>query len=204
MKTKFGTAKIISGYYRIISKEEGNYYKALHRLIFEDFYQIKLPADIVIHHEDGNKLNNEIWNLVPMTTAEHNTIHHKGFHHSEETKQRISNSLKGEKNPMYGRHHSEETKATLREKNSGANHVFYGKKFKDSHKRKISASRNTTGYRNVCIQPCPSCKQKFRYKYSYYDEGKQKVIQSVSLEKLEERVISKGLPWEKLDEEAVI
>ena len=118
-----------------------------------------------------------------MTRAEHSYLHGSG-----------------ENNPFYGKHHSEEAKEKLREKNSGENHVFFGKKFKDSHKRKISASRNTTGYRNVCIQPCPSCKNNFRYRYGYFEDGKQKAIQSVSLEKLQEKVLNKGLPWEKLDD----
>ena len=76
MKTKFGDASLNKGHYRIHSKKEGNYGKYLHRLIFEDFYQIKLPNNIAIHHEDGSPLNNEIWNLVPMTIAEHTAIHH--------------------------------------------------------------------------------------------------------------------------------
>ena len=75
--TKFGNVGISDdGYYRVYSKKEGNYMKLLHRLIFEDFYQTKIPSDWIIHHEDGNKLNNEIWNLVPMTKQEHVTIHH--------------------------------------------------------------------------------------------------------------------------------
>ena len=183
METKFGTTTLSHGYHVISSTKEGNHHKALHRLIFEDFYQIQLPENIVIHHNDGDKTNNEIWNLIPMTRAEHSYLHGSG-----------------ENNPFYGKHHSEEAKEKLREKNSGENHVFFGKTFKDSHKRKISASRNTTGYRNVCIQPCPSCKKNFRYRYGYFEDGKQKAIQSVSLEKLQEKVLNKGLPWEKLED----
>ena len=79
VQTKYGTAGISDdGYYRIYSKKEGNHMKLLHRLIFEDFYQTELPSDWIIHHEDGNKLNNEIWNLIPMTKQEHVEIHHKG------------------------------------------------------------------------------------------------------------------------------
>ena len=76
IKTKFGNAKIQpDGYYAITSGKEGNFSKKLHRLIFEDFYQSELPNDWIIHHEDGNKLNNEIWNLVPMTRREHQSLH---------------------------------------------------------------------------------------------------------------------------------
>ena len=91
MRTKYGRAIITKhGYYEINSTKEGNFGKKLHRLIFEDFYQCKLPEDIVIHHEDGNKLNNEIWNLVPMTHAEHTVLHHKGSKHKKGVNKRIS------------------------------------------------------------------------------------------------------------------
>ena len=92
LKTEFGRAKVKKGYYTITSKKEGNYNKLLHRLIFEDFYKIKLPSHIIIHHEDRNKLNNEIWNLVPMTNSEHLKIHSRN-----------------EDNGMYGRKHRKNT-----------------------------------------------------------------------------------------------
>ena len=92
LKTEFGRAKVKKGYYTITSKKEGNYNKLLHRLIFEDFYKIKLPSHIIIHHEDRDKLNNEIWNLVPMTNSEHLKIHSRN-----------------EDNGMYGRKHRKNT-----------------------------------------------------------------------------------------------
>jgi hypothetical protein len=91
IKTKFGTARIEKkGYYYISSRKEGNNGKFLHRLIFEDFYKIQLPKNIHIHHEDGNKLNNEIWNLIPMTLSEHSSLHCKGWKHTEEEKKKKS------------------------------------------------------------------------------------------------------------------
>ena len=45
IKTKFGTATINSdGYYEISSVKEGNHDKILHRLIYEDFYNVKLSV----------------------------------------------------------------------------------------------------------------------------------------------------------------
>jgi len=201
MKTKFGTCRIdTNGYVRVSSRKEGNEGKMLHRLVFEDFYNITLPDSIVIHHNDGNKSNNEIWNLIPMTPAEHNTLHHKGTHHTEEIKQQISNSMKGENNPFYGKSHSEESKQKISEANKGKSHIHT-----DKTKRKISLNKNKTGYRNVSIQKCPTCKTGFRWRYNYSENGKVKAIQSISLEQLKEKVISKGLPWEKFEEmEAII
>ena len=97
IETEFGTASINSdGYYQISSKKEGNRGKVVHRLVFEDFYNIKLneefPEGVVIHHEDGDKLNNKIWNLVPMSFEEHSLLHNKGKKHSIFNKQQMSKS----------------------------------------------------------------------------------------------------------------
>lgn len=76
IETPYGNAVLSSdGRYQISTgKHRGEY---LHRLIFEDFYKIKLPSDIVIHHDDGDKINNNIWNLIPLTQSEHLRIHMK-------------------------------------------------------------------------------------------------------------------------------
>lgn len=42
-----------------------------------------------------------------------------GYHHTSEVKQKISNSLLGEKNPFFGRKHSAKTIETIRQKNTG-------------------------------------------------------------------------------------
>ena len=66
----------------------------------------------------------------------------KGIPKSEEHKKKISksvsNSIKGENNPFYGKHHSEETKKKIRDKVSGEKHHAYGKHLSEEHKRKIS------------------------------------------------------------------
>jgi hypothetical protein len=46
-----------------------------HRRIYEDYYNIRLPIDIEIHHIDGNHDNNDISNLMPVTIQEHFDIH---------------------------------------------------------------------------------------------------------------------------------
>lgn len=128
IETKFGKACIINGRYHISTNEKGNRSKLLHRLIFEDYYKIKLPSHIVIHHDDGNPLNNEIWNLVPMTKAEHNVIHTKGRKASLETRQKMSESRQKENHPMYGKKHSKETRKKMKENHkdfNGKNHPRY-------------------------------------------------------------------------------
>lgn len=105
MKTKYGTVRINNkGYYQITSGKEGNHGKLLHRLVWEDFYGRPVPKGYNIHHIDGNPLNNEIWNLQCCERGKHMSFHTKGrkgknnpyysnpnnYHHSEESKQKIS------------------------------------------------------------------------------------------------------------------
>ena len=143
IKTKFGSATISKdGYYIISSSKEGNRGKPLHRLIYEDYYDIKIPKDFIIHHLDGNKVNNDIENLRMMTSHEHMSLHNKGnkysvgrklsdetkqkigksmegFKHSEETRRKMSESRKGKNNPFYGKHHSKETITKIIEQQKG-------------------------------------------------------------------------------------
>ena len=133
IKTKFGNASLINGRYYVYKTENGKRTgKLLHRLIFEDFYNIDLneefPDGVVIHHEDGNPLNNNIWNLVPMTRAEHNVIHTKGRKASLETRQKMSAQRQKENHPMYGRHHTEKSKEKMKQNHKnfhGKNHPRY-------------------------------------------------------------------------------
>ena len=100
IKTKFGTARIGDiGYYRISSHKEGNYGKLLHRLIYADHYDIVLGSDVIIHHLDGNKTNNDISNLITMTNSEHIRQHQLGENNnnygglSDENKLNLSKSV---------------------------------------------------------------------------------------------------------------
>ena len=74
MQTKFGNAIPNSyGHYVITGgKYRG---KRLHRLVYEDYYKIKIPDDWDIHHIDEDKSNNTIDNLVLMTHEEHTILH---------------------------------------------------------------------------------------------------------------------------------
>lgn len=76
IKTKFGNARInASGYYQISSRKEGNHGKFLHRLIYEDYYNISLIDGVILHHIDRNRANNHIDNLTPMYSEEHSVYH---------------------------------------------------------------------------------------------------------------------------------
>lgn len=187
IQTKWGTAKVWNtGYYTISDNSTGNYKKLLHRLIFEDFYQCDLdevfPEGVVIHHEDGNKLNNAIWNLVLMTRKEHIFIHRKELLLN-------CNPPSGENHHMYGKSLSEEVKLKISESKKGV-------RLSENTKYKMSSNKNTSGFYCVSTKPCPNCNTGFSWIYQYYDENmKHRVIHSVNLLKLKERVLKKGLSW---------
>lgn len=76
-----------------------------------------------------------------------------------------------------------------------------GIKQSDETQKKISLSKgNSTGYRRVSLQVCPTCKSGKTYKYRCFkDDGKRISISSANLQKLKEKVIERGLPWEKIN-----
>jgi hypothetical protein len=46
-----------------------------HRYIVENNLGLRLPTDIHVHHIDGDKKNNDLSNLSPMTSSEHAALH---------------------------------------------------------------------------------------------------------------------------------
>jgi len=196
IQTKYGTANIDSnGYYRITTLKEGNLGKLLHRLIARDYFGdwINNSEEYYhIHHIDGNKTNNCVLNLEPLTPNDHHRVHTMGKHPSEETRKRMSEAKKGYVPWIKGKTHSEETKQLLREINTG-------KKLTEEHKLKTSKTVNSVGYFRVYKQNNHNVKQGFVYNYRYYNEDHKRVaITSVTLERLKEKVLARDLPWIKL------
>ena len=138
-----------------------NYKKLTQQKLHTWMKENHFEGDYVIHHRDDTeecrKYNSKdayynMWGhnldgsfeygkyVVFMTRAEHASHHrpHKGKHHSEETKQKISANhanFKGEKHPMYGKSHSEETKQKIREAMKGKQHAEETKmKMSETHK----------------------------------------------------------------------
>lgn len=69
-KEKGYEVRFINGY-----NKKGN--AKIHRLIMEEHLGRKLNPKEIVHHIDGNKLNNDILNLQVMTWGEHSKLHRK-------------------------------------------------------------------------------------------------------------------------------
>lgn len=75
--------------------------ECLHRIIWMVANGCDIPEGYDIHHIDGNKLNNSIYNLELIEHKKHVSEHSKnnknmlGKQHSEETKRKMSESHKG-------------------------------------------------------------------------------------------------------------
>lgn len=90
---------------------------------------------------------------------------------------------------------------TFRDENPyGLNLTSGGDAFTSSNisNKKKSLSHNTTGFRWVSKARSDKYSQGYYFIYFYQEDGKQKVITSVDIQKLEIKVKQKNLPWEKL------
>lgn len=171
--TKYGNARLTKkGYYLITSRKEGNNQKKLHRLIYEDYYNITLLPWTDIHHKDGNKTNNEISNLEAIFHDEHSRNH-----------------MKGDRNPM----NSEKVRLKLSETRKGVDYLSPKQRYL---KTKVEARRhNKLGLFRVSKASCPQCKDNYRYRYIYTHKGKKISFSSRYLVRLKQRVVENGLEW---------
>lgn len=181
MITEFGKIRQDQhGYYIISTNEKGLAGKKLHRLLYCKYNNCTFSKET----------------LLKMSKAR------KGKKHSEETKRKMSIARKGRTLSDYhimrlreshiGLKHSEETKKQMSIDRKG-------KKLTEKQKRNVSKSKNTTGFFRVSKAKRKSCKQGFYYVYSYYEGGKRKAITATNINKLKEKVVSKGLEWYKFD-----
>ena len=74
--------------YRIISRTVNGKRQQVreHRVIIERHLKRALEPWELVHHKDGNPLNNSLGNLAVTTFGEHTKAHHKGQRHNYEAR----------------------------------------------------------------------------------------------------------------------
>lgn len=83
-----GHERINNKGYIVVKTKEG--FRRKHVYVMEQRLGRKLRQGEVVHHVDGNKLNNTIENLEVMLSSEHTILHHTGAKRSAETRRKIS------------------------------------------------------------------------------------------------------------------
>lgn len=130
MKTEFGEAEINhKGYYAIISHGEYNA-KELHRIVWENHYNKKVPENYVIHHINMDKTDNRIQNLICVSDNVHKSFHAR--HMTKEHKQKLSESKQGKNNPSY-KNYARIIKAGIQHGRQKYSIIRDGKKLKESY-----------------------------------------------------------------------
>ncbi len=132
---------------------ENNVHKNIH--LQRSFNKYKMKNFVGLLLEKVNNLNdlknkeqywldilydkNKSYNIL---TKAYNSL---GFKHSEETKNKISEMQKGEKNNLYGKQHKEETKIKMSNAHIGNKNPMFGKTHSSSVRKKISeGNKNKT------------------------------------------------------------
>lgn len=80
--------------------------------------------------------NRKACELIFLTRPEHRRLHNMNM--SDDTRKKISEANKGEKNPMYGKHRSEETRQKMSEAMKGRHSPMKGRILSEETRRKMS------------------------------------------------------------------
>ena len=89
------------------------------------------------------------WNTVRPHGFNGNTGGYGIVHHSDESRQKISNANSGEKHPMFGKHHSDETRHKMSESRFGKHHSDESRQKMSDAKRGKKMSSASSQYFGV-------------------------------------------------------
>ena len=134
----------------------------VHRLVANaafGYYGIQTDG-LLVMHLDEERHKPRIDNLAIGTNKENMNFPkakqrcceaRKGKHFSEETRKKLSESRKGEKNPMFGKHLSTETKKKLSDAHKGKKGYWFGRHRIEETRKKLSeatAKKAVGAYKN--------------------------------------------------------
>lgn len=112
---------------------------------------------------------------------------------TEETKKKISESLKGEKNGFYGKHHTEEAKKKISDSHKNKKGYLLGKKLSEETKRKIGLK---SLFRNAKYVRCIETNKVYRSARVACEELGVKYNSSISSCCIGKRKTAYGYTWE--------
>lgn len=108
----------------------------------------EVPKGYVIHHKDHNKLNDRLDNLELMTVEEHNKHHHTGLKHSKETKKHMSEIKAGKTHAPLSEETKQKISASLKGQRIALGMKFYNDGIKNSRfKSEVEAFANGYFYK---------------------------------------------------------
>lgn len=112
---------------------------------------------------------------------------------SQETRIKLSNSLKGENNGFYGKHHTEEARRKISEAHKGKEGIYKDKHLSEEHKKKIGLK---SLYRNAKELMCVETGKKYRCVREVLEEYNFKSESSIHACCNGKRKSAYGLHWQ--------
>jgi hypothetical protein len=97
-----------------------------------------LDLEVLLHNKFDVGLNESFYNRSKQTSIGWSTI---GCKPSKETRKKLSEARKGEKNHLYGKHHTEDTKKKISEAQKGEKSHWHGKNHTEETRKKISEAK---------------------------------------------------------------
>ena len=87
-------AKLSNGYCNVNLRKDGKDHSFRAHIVIYEAFNGRLKPNEDVHHINGQKQDNRPCNLVAMDKVEHVRMHRIGKHHSQETKRKISETMK--------------------------------------------------------------------------------------------------------------